>query len=271
MLARESVKARMDTPHGISFVEFTYQLLQAYDFWWLWKNEGVTVQIGNGPITISEYINTFLRTAGGSDQWGNIVAGMELIRKLGANQLQLNDSNPASDSTIAETEDNEMHVFGVTLPLLTTSTGEKFGKSAGNAIWLDPGLCSPFDFYQFFRRTPDAVVESYLACFTFLSLAEIAKTMATHQIHPELHAPQRLLAYEVTHLVHGQDAADISRVKAHVLFDSHVSEASSTLTASDVLRAFDGDDRLFESPRNEIFGCNVIKVAVAVGLVKSFS
>ncbi|KAJ3199067.1 tyrosyl-tRNA synthetase, partial [Entophlyctis luteolus] len=106
MLARESVKARMDTPHGISFVEFSYQLLQAYDFWWLWKNEGVTVQIG------------------GSDQWGNIVAGTELIRKLGANQLQLNDSNPASDSTIAETEDNEMHVFGVTLPLLTTSTGE---------------------------------------------------------------------------------------------------------------------------------------------------
>ena len=130
MISRESVKARLDSQQGISFTEFTYQLLQAYDFHHLHKHHGCSIQVG------------------GSDQWGNIVAGLELIAK----------------TATAGTE--ALNVFGITTPLLTTSTGEKFGKSAGNAVWLDPGLTSIFDFYQVRNKFPFPNRSSILPCST---------------------------------------------------------------------------------------------------------
>ena len=146
MLAKDSVQGRMEG-EGISFAEFTYQLLQAYDFQFLHNNYGCNIQLG------------------GSDQFGNITAGLELIRK----------------SKIDPKE--ETNAFGVTIPLVTTSTGEKFGKSEGNAIWLDHSLLSPFDFYQFFRKTEDNDVERFLHFFTFLSPEAIASAMKEHEVN----------------------------------------------------------------------------------------
>lgn len=144
MLARDSVKNRL--AKGISYTEFTYQLLQARDFEHLFTSHECTVQIG------------------GSDQWGNITAGVELIRRV------------TSDET---TQDK---AFGLTLPLLTTSSGDKFGKSAGNAIWLNSSLTSVFDFYQFWLKTPDADVERFLRLLTLAPLSDIEQLMEQHKV-----------------------------------------------------------------------------------------
>ncbi|KAF8630635.1 hypothetical protein AX15_002786 [Amanita polypyramis BW_CC] len=150
MLGRESVKARLNSQQGISFTEFTYQLLQAYDFHHLYKHHGCSIQIG------------------GSDQWGNIVAGLELIARL-------EGKSNAPDEDVPD-------VYGITTPLLTTSTGEKFGKSTGNAVWLDPDLTSVFDFYQYFVKVADADVEKYLKMFTLLPLPEITEIVQAHKV-----------------------------------------------------------------------------------------
>lgn len=146
MLAKDSVQGRMEGETGISFAEFTYQLLQAYDFLFLYNNYDCSIQLG------------------GSDQFGNITAGLELIRKSKINPKE------------------ETSVFGITIPLVTTSTGEKFGKSEGNAIWLDPSLLSTFDFYQFFRKTTDGDVERFLHFFTFLPPESITSIMKEHEV-----------------------------------------------------------------------------------------
>jgi tyrosyl-tRNA synthetase len=165
MVAKESVRRRLeDREHGISYTEFSYMLLQANDFLYLFDKEGCTIQ------------------AGGSDQWGNITAGIELIRKARGGEA-----------------------FGITFPLLTTSSGEKFGKSAGNAVWLDPARTSPYQFYQYWIRTDDRDVERLLKLFTFLELEEIASIMAGHAAAPEQRAAQKKLAEEITRLVHGEE------------------------------------------------------------------
>src|ERR1700733_9838252 len=139
MMAKESVRRRLeDREHGISYTEFSYMLLQAFDFLELHKAHGCTMQ------------------AGGSDQWGNITAGIELIRRVQGAQA-----------------------FGITFPLLATSSGEKFGKSAGNAIWLDPARTSPYQFYQYWIRTEDADVEKLLRLFTFLEMDVIKQLMTS--------------------------------------------------------------------------------------------
>lgn len=150
---------------GITFTEFTYQLLQATDFNHLFTNNGCTVQIG------------------GSDQWGNITAGVELIRR------SQNDENAKA--------------FGLTLPLLTTASGDKFGKSSGNAIWLNNNLTSIFDFYQFFIKTPDADVGKYLKLLTFLPIDEIEIILNKHNEKPDQRYAQKCLANEVTEMIHG--------------------------------------------------------------------
>eukprot|EP00042_Codosiga_hollandica_P025182 m.110095 g.110095 ORF g.110095 m.110095 type:complete len:284 (+) comp51792_c1_seq1:668-1519(+) len=177
MLAKESVKLRLDSPAGISFIEFSYQLFQAYDFLHLFQKHGCLVQIG------------------GSDQWGNITAGTELIRKATGQQA-----------------------FGVTLPLLTTAGGEKLGKSAGNAVWLAPELTSSYQLYQYFLQTTDADVKRYLNLFTFLSAAEVEAVMATQSRSPELRHAQHTLASHVTQLVHGVDGLLAARRTTDVLF-----------------------------------------------------
>jgi tyrosyl-tRNA synthetase len=179
MLAKESVRSRLeDREHGISYTEFSYMLLQAFDFLHLFNHEGCKIQ------------------GGGSDQWGNITAGIELIRRKSGGQA-----------------------FGITFPLLTTSSGEKFGKSAGNAIWLDSNKTSPYQFYQYWINTDDRDVDRFLKLFTFLDLNEIAAIM---QNPPEQRVAQKRLAAEVTKLVHGEDALAQAEKASEVLFGGEV-------------------------------------------------
>lgn len=169
MIAKESVKKRLESVQGLSFTEFSYQLLQGYDFLYLFQNRGVNVQIG------------------GSDQWGNITAGTELIRKI----LQPDCDNEA---------------YGLTFPLLLKSDGSKFGKSEDGAIWLSSSMLSPYKFYQYFFSVPDADVIRFLRILTFLDLEEIdelEKDMKRPSYAPN--TAQRRLAEEVTRFVHGED------------------------------------------------------------------
>src|SRR5512138_2502212 len=164
MLAKESVKNRMDT--GMSFTEFTYMLVQAYDFWHLWRTERCELQMG------------------GSDQWGNITAGTELIsRKEGTS------------------------AHGLVFPLLTTATGAKFGKSEEGNVWLDPAKTSPYKFYQFWLNTDDRDVERCLNFFTFFPVEEIASIVAEQGRDPGKRVAQRRLAEEMTARIHGADTA----------------------------------------------------------------
>ncbi|KAJ3092015.1 tyrosyl-tRNA synthetase [Quaeritorhiza haematococci] len=248
MLSRESVKARMNSPEGISFTEFTYQLLQAYDFWHLYNAESCRVQVG------------------GSDQWGNIIAGIELIHKKTNVELTSQQQQPQ--------QQRENEVYGLTLPLVTTSTGEKFGKSAGNAVWLDETKVSHFDFFQFFRRTPDSEVRRYLEYFTFLPLSTISEIMESHTEAPERHLPQRTLAREVTELVHGEEAAEKAQIMTHVLFDGDLLASSSSspgdvVSGHDIVKAFQGDPRFVSVQGEKIMGRSVVDVALELGAVKS--
>jgi len=178
MMAKESVRARMeDRESGISYTEFSYMLLQAFDFFHLFQTYQCELQIG------------------GSDQWGNITAGMELTRKKAG-----------------------AHVFGLTLPLILNTDGSKFGKSAAGAVWLDARKTSVYRFYQFWIRTDDRDVVRYLKFFTFLNREEIESLAAQHQARPEARAAHRALASAMTDLVHGP-AATVEAVRAsEILF-----------------------------------------------------
>jgi tyrosyl-tRNA synthetase len=164
MMQKESVRSRLET--GISFTEFSYMVIQAHDFWHLSRTEECELQMG------------------GSDQWGNITAGIELV---------------------ARREGRQVH--GLVFPLITTAGGAKFGKSEAGNVWLDPARTSPYQFYQFWVNTDDRDVERYLKLFTFLRLDRIAATLAEHTADPGRRVAQRLLAREVTTTVHGEEAA----------------------------------------------------------------
>ncbi|TVR04188.1 MAG: tyrosine--tRNA ligase [Deltaproteobacteria bacterium] len=184
MLAKESVRARLEQrEQGISYTEFSYMLLQAYDFLHLCVHHGCRIQ------------------AGGNDQWGNITAGIELIRRKG--------EGPAA---------------GFTFPLVTTASGEKFGKSAGNAVWLDASRTSPYTFYQFWVRTDDRDVEKFLKFFTFLSLEEIGAVVAEHGEAPHRRLAQKRLAEEVTRLVHGESGLRTAEQATAVLFGQEIAD-----------------------------------------------
>ncbi|PPQ71089.1 hypothetical protein CVT26_011629 [Gymnopilus dilepis] len=235
MLNRESVRARLAAQQGLSFTEFTYQLLQAYDFYHLHQHHGCTIQIG------------------GSDQWGNIVAGLELIGKLAAGGVF--------------SEQRSTDCYGITTPLLTTSTGEKFGKSAGNAIWLEADLTSVFDFYQYFLKVADADVERLLKLFTFLQHDEITAIMEEHTGNPEQRLAQRRLAAEVTEMVHLEAGVTQAIVMTKLLFDSNY----VSLNAQDIVSAFRGDPRLVTVSADEIMNNPITKLAAKYGLVLSNS
>ncbi|MBI2131546.1 MAG: tyrosine--tRNA ligase [Candidatus Tectomicrobia bacterium] len=176
MEAKESVKARV-AGAGISYTEFSYMLLQACDFLHLHDKEGCTLQIG------------------GSDQWGNITAGIELIRRV--------RGKPA---------------FGLTFPLITTSDGRKFGKTGAGNVWLDPGRTSPYRFYQYWMQTADADVARFLRYFTFLPLKEIGEIERAHLAAPGKREGQQLLARVLTSVVHGEEAAQSARKASLFLF-----------------------------------------------------
>jgi tyrosyl-tRNA synthetase len=175
MLAKESVQKRMET--GISFTEFSYQLIQGYDFCWLYQNKGVLLQMG------------------GSDQWGNMTAGTELVRRMTGGE-----------------------VFAVTTPLVTKSDGSKFGKTEGGNIWLDPNLTSPYQFFQFWLNQSDADAPGLIRRFTFLQKQEIESLEKDHALQPEQRILQKKMAEEVTRLVHGQSGLETALLTTGVLF-----------------------------------------------------
>jgi tyrosyl-tRNA synthetase len=223
MLARESVKARLNSEQGIGFNEFAYQVLQAYDFWHLFKTYNCRIQVG------------------GNDQWGNITAGIDLISRL---RSHLDKKDPK----------HNQEAYGITVPLLTTPSGEKFGKSAGNAVWLDNALTKPYDLYQYFIKAPDSVVESYLKLFTLIPLEEIPQIMEKHRHDESLRYAQRVLASEVTDLIHGTGAGHRSQLISAILFpipgDQHVADSS----ASEILNAFEAEGLVKEIPKSELLG-----------------
>lgn len=191
MMAKESVKNRLNSENGLSYTEFSYMLLQANDFRHLCATHDVELQMG------------------GSDQWGNITAGIDLIRKtLGRG------------------------AFGATWPLVTRSDGQKFGKTAGGAVWLDPQRTSPYQFRQFWMQMADADVVRYLPQFSLASLDDVRALIAEHEQAPEKRAAQRSLAAEMTSLVHGAEAAQNAEAAADILFG-----ADPTSAAIDALRA----------------------------------
>ena len=176
MLQKDSVRSRLES--GISYTEFSYMAIQAYDFWHLFRTEGCELQVGGG------------------DQWGNITAGIELVRKREGQQLH-----------------------GLVFPLITNASGAKFGKSEVGNIWLDPAKTSPYQFYQFWINTDDRDVERYLKLFTFLSLDEIAETVAAHTRDPGKRTAQRLLAADMTTRVHGASEAEQAMETSRALFE----------------------------------------------------
>ncbi|KAK9899367.1 tyrosyl-tRNA synthetase [Cystobasidium minutum MCA 4210] len=247
MLARESVKNRLHSSSGISFTEFSYQLLQGYDFYHLHKHHNCTMQIG------------------GSDQYGNIQSGIDMIRREALSDEDFRQSLLEGKEESLTKE--QTSAFGITLPLLTTSTGEKFGKSAGNAVWLDPEQTSPFELYQFLLKSTDADVKKYLQMLTFVPLDEIDATMAEHQAKPDQRAAQKLLAGEVTELVHGSSGLKSAERATQIMFGT--AELGS-ISAVDILGAFSKTQKHTIS-RDELSKVNLLALAVASGLVSSKS
>ncbi|RDI44297.1 tyrosine--tRNA ligase [Falsibacillus pallidus] len=186
MLAKDTIASRLET--GISFTEFTYTILQAMDFNHLYANYNCRLQIG------------------GSDQWGNITTGLELIRKM---------------------QGSEAKAFGLTIPLVTKADGTKFGKTEGGAIWLDPEKTSPYEFYQFWINTADADVVKYLKYFTFLSHEEIDALEKAVEEEAHLRMAQKTLAEEMTRLIHGEGALEQAIKITEALFSGDIKKLSS--------------------------------------------
>ncbi len=225
MLQKESVKSRIQREEGISFTEFSYMLLQAYDFLVLYDREGCVLQMG------------------GSDQWGNITAGIDLIRKVRGGKA-----------------------YGLVFPLITTSSGVKFGKTEEGTVWLDPGLTSPFKFYQFWINTDDADVIRYLKYFTFLNEREIEELEGSLKSEPEKREPHRVLAREVTRMVHGEDALMRAERASRVLFGEEIRD----LKLEEILDIF-SDVPSMEIPKEkfEADGYPIVDLLVDVGMFLS--
>lgn len=222
MLGRESVKRRLEgREQGITYTEFTYQLLQAYDFVHLSRTHGCVLQ------------------GGGSDQWGNITAGIDLARRMDGTQLH-----------------------GLVWPLLTTADGAKFGKSAGNAVWLDAGMTSPYAYYQYWFNAADADVERFLRLFTFLPLAEVADVAAAHAADPSAREGQRVLAREATRILHGDEGVEAAERATAVLFGDEPYGA----LGDDVLADAFGEAPSVELPRARLDeGIGLLELMTAVG------
>ncbi|KAI9594244.1 hypothetical protein BDF19DRAFT_471638 [Syncephalis fuscata] len=245
MLSRESVKTRLTSAQGISFTEFSYQLLQAYDFWHLYKHHKCQIQIG------------------GNDQWGNITAGIDFINRM----RQLASSNESIIASAEGEDKSSLEAHGVTIPLLTTANGEKFGKSAGNAVWLNEKMTSYFDFYQFFMKVDDIDVERYLKLFTFLDFKEIENIAEEHQLQPDKRYAQRRLADEVTELIHGEHGLKKAQTATSVLFGAPLNNVS----ALDLIEAFEHDPRLVSLEQSSVINMPIDRLAHTVGACASRS
>jgi len=231
MMAKESVRARLeDREHGISYTEFSYMLLQSYDFYVLHNTEGCTLQMG------------------GSDQWGNITAGIDLIRKMKAARGE------------PETE-----VYGITFPLVSKADGTKFGKSEKGNIWLDPNRTSPYQLYQFFIQTSDTDVMTYIRYFTFLDRKEILCLEESLRKEPEKREAQKTLARELTRLVHGQKELDRVEKATQALFGTEI----TTVDAKILQEAFADAPATEKEKASLAAGIPIIDVLVETGLCNS--
>ena len=201
MMSKDSVKKRLssESREGMSFTEFTYQLLQGYDFLWLYENKGCTLQMG------------------GADQWGNITTGSELIRRILGKEA-----------------------YALTCPLITKADGGKFGKTEKGNIWLDPERTSPYQFYQFWLNVSDTDADKYIRIFTMLGNEEIDSAIAAHQQAPHERSLQKLLAKEVTTMVHGAQEYEKAVSASQMLFGNATSEALKSLDEKTFLAVFDG-------------------------------
>ncbi len=227
MIARDSVKRRLEErEQGLTYAEFSYQLLQAFDFAHLYEQHGCVLQ------------------GGGSDQWGNIVAGIDLIRRRGGGQA-----------------------YGLVWPLLTTADGAKFGKSAGNAIWLDPELTSAYAYYQYWVNAADADVVRFLKLFTFLDLAEIEELGHELERDPAARAAHRVLAREATRIIHGDDGVAAAESATAVLFGD---EPFAGLRDEVLAEAFEGALSVtLPRARLEAEGVGLLEAMTATGLTRT--
>ncbi|HPF50588.1 MAG TPA: tyrosine--tRNA ligase [Draconibacterium sp.] len=219
MMAKDSVKKRLnpDAKAGMSFTEFTYQLVQGYDFYWLNQNMGCKLQMG------------------GSDQWGNITTGTELIRRK-----------------------SEGEAFALTIPLIKKADGTKFGKTESGNVWLDPNLTSPYKFYQFWLNTTDEDAENYIKIFTFLSREETESIIAEHKEAPHARSLQKRLAEEVTCLVHSREEYEMAVEASQILFGQGTAEQLRKLNESTFLAVFEGVPQFNISKAELDAGMNVM-------------
>lgn len=199
MMSKDSVKRRLEDGNGLSFTEFSYQLIQGYDFYHLWKNENCTIQLG------------------GSDQWGNIVTGTELIRRMGGGSA-----------------------FALTVPLITKADGTKFGKTEGGSVWLDPEKTSPYAFYQFWLNVSDADASKYVRIFTVLDQSTIEKLEKEHAEAPHLRILQKEIAKEVTCMVHSKEDFEMALKASEILFGKSSTEDLASLDERTFLAVFEG-------------------------------
>ncbi|MDN6141625.1 MAG: tyrosine--tRNA ligase [Tetragenococcus halophilus] len=219
MMSKESVKRRIEA--GISYTEFAYQLLQAYDFLKLYQKYGCLLQLG------------------GSDQWGNITSGIELLHR-----------------------EEDVQGFGLTMPLITKADGKKFGKTEGNAIWLDANKTSPYEFYQFWLNTDDRDAVRFLKYFTFFSLDEIAQIEEEFNQAPETRVAQKALAKDVTTLVHGQKGYEQAKRISEALFSGSVKE----LNTEELDQAFGGVPAYEVGSDDSL---NLVEILIAAGIDSS--
>ncbi|MBZ5859156.1 tyrosine--tRNA ligase [Flavihumibacter profundi] len=199
MMSKDSVRKRIEGDSGISFTEFTYQLIQGYDFYWLYTHKNCKLQMG------------------GSDQWGNITTGTELIRRMAGGEA-----------------------FAFTCPLLTKADGGKFGKTEKGNVWLDPSKTSPYQFYQFWLNATDEDAVKWIRIFTFLSKDEIEALATEHQAAPHTRTLQKKLAGEITSLVHGREEYEFAVKASEILFGNATTELLQSLSEPQLLQALDG-------------------------------
>lgn len=227
MMAKDSVKKRLET--GISFTEFSYQLLQGYDYYWLYKNKGVRLQMG------------------GSDQWGNITTGTELIRRKEERGIEAEDDR----------------AFALTTPLVTKADGTKFGKSESGNVWLDSKLTSPYQFYQFWLNAADSDCPRLIRVFTLLSQEEILRLEADHTEAPHLRILQKAIAQEVTTRVHGQEGYDLAVKASEVLFGKATIDTLRSIAVDEFDIIFEGVPQT-EVSAEELAGCKDITDLLSV-------
>ncbi len=216
MMGKDSVKNRMET--GMSFTEFSYQLVQGYDFYYLWKNHGIKIQMG------------------GSDQWGNIVTGTELIRRKDGGEA-----------------------FALTTPLIKKADGTKFGKTEGGNVWLDPKRTSPYKFYQFWLNTSDEDCSTFIRIFSLKGREEIEALEAEHLKAPHLRLLQKELAKEITIRVHSENDFNAAVEASEILFGKGTAESLLNLSENDLLAVFEGVPQVKISKEEMNSGINVIE------------